>query len=281
LIDPYWDTYKRYLSKKGFASLTIICSPNIVEHSVGITVLLTLGFFVLPSDPLFYFYWFLMVAISAAELTLNMWGLVKSSFFGVRVVGSLSFIVSSLAAVLFIGEYVSFLQYLAIGLTLVGVILFMWPKGKSLTLKNLDTGIVFVVISVILSGLSLVPYKLATLHTPDYTTFLTGRIVGDLIAWNAIWLVSLLWIKRSPIRELKNLLSTKESFMLIAGASGSNLLTSWLIYKMPVTDLSILGTLGIITSYFLGSYTYKEKLTKRMWFGAVFIVVSITIFFMV
>lgn len=54
LLAPYWDTYEKYLSKKGFASLTIICSPNLIEHFIGITVLLSLGLFVLPGDYHFY-----------------------------------------------------------------------------------------------------------------------------------------------------------------------------------------------------------------------------------
>lgn len=280
LLAPYWDTYKKYLSKQGFASLTVICSPNLIEHSVGIIVLLSLGLFVLPTDIHFYLYWFLMVIISAVELTLNIWGLVKSSFFGVRVVGSLSFVVSSISAVFFIGEHLSLLQYLSIVIAIIGVILFTLPKGKSFHLKNLDKGIVFVFISVILSGLSLIPYKMATFYTPSYTTFLTGRIVGDLVAWNLVWIISLLWIKRSPLIELKRLMNTKEALILIIGASGANLLGSWLIYKMPVTELSILGTLGIITSYFIDRNTYNNRLTTRMRIGTICIIFSIGIFFM-
>lgn len=279
LLAPYWDTYKKYLSKRGFASLTVICSPNLVEHSIGIIVLLSFGLFVLPTDLRFYSYWFIMVLISALELTLNIRGLVKSNFFGVRVVGSLSFVVSSIAAVLFIGESLNYVQYGAIGIAIVGVALFVWPKNRSLNFKNLDRGIVFVFVSVILSGISLIPYKMATFYTPNYTTFLTGRIVADLIGWNIVWIISLLWMKRSLLGELKRLVRTKEALILITGASGANLLGSWLIYKMPVTELSILGTLGILTSYFLSSYKYKDRLTAHMWAGTVCIVFSIGIFF--
>ncbi len=280
LLAPYWDTYKKYLSKQGFASLTVICSPNLIEHSIGIIVLLSLGLFVLPTDIHFYLYWFLMVVISAVELTLNIWGLVKSSFFGVRVVGSLSFVVSSISAVIFIGEHLSLLQYVSIIIAIFGVALFTWPKNQSLNFKNIDKGIVFVFISVILSGISLIPYKMATFYTPSYTTFLTGRIVGDLIAWNLVWMISLLWIKRSPLIELKRLMNTKEALILIIGASGANLLGSWLIYKMPVTELSILGTLGIITSYFIDRNKYNNRLTMRMWMGTICIIFSIGVFFM-
>lgn len=279
LLSPYWDTYKKYLSKEGFASLTVICSPNLVEHSIGMIVLISLGFFVLPTDIHFYFYWFVMILISAVELTLNIWGLVKSSFFGVHVVGSLSFVVSSIAAVFFLGEYLSYMQYLAIGIAIVGVALFTWPKNQNLSFKNLDKGVVFVFISVILGGLAVIPYKMATFYTPDYTTFLTGRIVGDLIGWNAVWMMSLLWIKRSPLIELKRLMNTREALVLIVGASCSNLLGSWLIYKMPVTNLSILGTLSIITSYFINSYKYQNRLTGRMWAGTVCIIFAIAVFF--
>ena len=279
LLAPYWDTYKKYLSKKGFASLTVISSPNLIEHSVGIIVLLSLGLFVLPIDPRFYFYWFLMVIISAVELTLNIWGLVKSSFFGVRVIGSLSFVVSSISAVFFIGEHLGYMQYLAILIAVIGVALFTWPKNQSVSFENVDKGILFVFISVILSGVSLIPYKMATFYTPSYTTFLTGRIVGDLIAWNLVWLISLFWMKRSPLSELKRLVYTKEALILIVGASGANLLGSWLVYKMPVTELSILGTLGIITAYFINSYKYKSRLTMRMWAGTICILFSIGTFF--
>ncbi len=279
LISPYWDTYKKHLSKKGLASLSIICSPNLIEHSIGVIVLLSLGLFVVPKEPQFYLYWFLMVIISAAELTLNIWGLVKSSFFGVRVVGSLSFVVSSIAAVLFIGENLRAMQYVSIVIAIVGVVLFTWPKGSNLRLKNIDKGIIFVFVSVILSGVSLIPYKMATFYTPDYSTFLSGRIIGDLVAWNLVWLASLMWMKKPLVSEVKKLVSTRDALILMSGASGSNLLMSWLIYKMPITDLSILSTLGIVTSYFLSTYKYEDKLTPRMWTGSICIICAIGIFF--
>ncbi len=279
LLTPYWNTKIKYLGKKGLASLTIIHSPNIIGHTVGIAILISTGLFILPTKLNFFSFWLALVIVAAMQLTLNLKGLIKSNFFGVQIVGNLGFVVSSILAVFFIGEHLSLLQYFAICMAVIGVALFVWPKNTKLDLGGIDSGIAFVFLSVILGGFSSVLYKMAALNTSSYPMLMTGRFIGDLVAWTIVWLISLVWLKRSPLSEINNLMHEKEGLLMIAGVSSTSLLSSYLIYKLPVTSLSILGTLGIITSYFISTYKYKDALSVRMIIGAFCVIFSIGVFF--
>ena len=277
LISPYWNTFKKSLSKEGFASLTIIHSPNLFGHLLGIGALLLLGLFAIPHDNHFFLFWFGMIFIASIQLKFNIWGLVRSNFFGVHIISNLGFVASSISAVLFIGEHLTGIQYFAIGIAVLGVMLFAWPRSK-VNLSKLDIGIVFVVISVILSGLSSVMYKIATFYTPNYTTFLTGRFVADLVGWTLVWLASLLFMNRNPFKEISQIIHNKSGQIMIAGFAASNLLGSWLVYVLPVSKLAILGTLSIPASYFISRAKYQELMTNRMWIGTICIIFSIIIF---
>lgn len=279
LIQPYFDTLKKHLSKQGISSLTILHSPNIIGHPIGIAALFILGLFALPIDIHFYLFWFGMIAIAAVSLTLHIWGLVESKFFAVQILSKLGFISSSLLAVLFIGEELTSLQISALVLGVLGIGFFAWPKKLSHSNLMWDRGVLFVILSIILSGFADVAYKIATFYTPNYVTFLSGRFVGDMIGWSVVWIImSIVLLRLNPFRELILSLKNRSGLIMIIGLAISTLLGSWLVYKLPVTTLAMLGTLTIPAAYLFSRFQYQENMTPRMWIGTISIIGSVGLF---
>ena len=276
---PYWDTLKKKLFQDGISSLTIIHAPTLAGHPIVIAVLLAAGLFVPPPDPYFYVFWFAMVVMAAAALTLNIWGLVESKFFAAQILGKLGFVTSSLGAIFVIGERLLPMQMAALGLAIVGVGFFVWPQKLSRVDLVWDRGVLFMIASIIFSGLATVFYKLATFHTPNYFTFLSGRLIGDLIGWSLIWIIISIWpLHRNPVVELFRCFRTYTGLAMVIGMATSALLLSWLIYQLPVTTFAMLGTLTIPAAYFLSRIKYKEQITVRMWSGTIFILGSLVLF---
>lgn len=214
----------------------------------------------------------------AIALTLNIWGLLKTKFFGVQILGKLGFVTSSVAAICIIGERLTLPQILALALAVIGVILFAWPKRVAEQRFTWDKGVIYIILSVIMSSFSAVFYKLATHYTTNYTTFLSGRFIADLIGWSAIWIITLLIMKRNPVSDLARALRMKAGMGMVFGVAASSLISSYLIYKLPVTTLALLGTLTIPSAYFFSQYHYRERLTRRMWLGTVCIVLAVVMF---
>lgn len=276
---PYWDTLKKKLAEKNISSLTILHAPNLIGHPLGILLLFALGLFILPTDPLFYTSWFGMVAISAVSLTFHIWGLLRTNFFGVQILTRLGFLANTIAAIVLLGERVTLLQSIALGLATIAVFFFAWPKRTEDTAFVWDTGILFVLLSLVIDAFSTILYKTASLHTYSYASFLTGRFVGDLVSWTIVWILGLVVInKLSPVKELGRFMRAPEGRWMVVGSSLSNLLDSWLIYKLAVVTFSMLGTLTIPSAYFWSRITYREKITARMWIGTALSIAAMILF---
>ena len=279
LFDPYWDTLKKDLAKENVAPLTIAQSPNLLGHPIGIIVLIVSGIFVIPREITFFEFWLGMIAISSCAYILTIRALIETKFFAVQVLGSLVFVTSSIFAVIILGEKLHHFQVIAIILATIGVSLFSWPKIKD-SLFIVDKGVIYILIAVTIGGLTSVLYKIATLHAQSYSSFLTGRFIGDLIGWNIVWLISLVVIKRNPLRELGNVYGNTHGLRMVVGVATSTLLSSWLIYKLPVTTMAILSTLTFPASYFLSQLKYREKITLKMWLGTFCILGALLLFFL-
>jgi drug/metabolite transporter (DMT)-like permease len=276
---PYWDSLKKKLAEKRISSLTIIHAPNIVGHPIGILILLCLGLFALPADPIFYLSWFGMVVISSFSLVLNIWGLLKTKFFGVEILSRLGFLANTIVAVLLLGERLTELQIVSLGFATVAILFFTWPKRTKGTKLVWDTGVFFIILSLIIGAFSTTLYKLAALHTTSYESFLSGRFVTDLIAWTIVWIVGLVFIsKLNPLKELKRCLAAPEGRWMAIGLAGANLFGSLLIYELPVVTVSMLGTVAIPSAYLYSRFKYGELITTRMWIGTVLSVIAIILF---
>jgi len=277
IVNPYWNTFRKHISKRGISSITVTYVPTPIGHSIGIIILLLLGIFTLPQKSEFYLFWFIMISIASIVNVWKIWGLLRTKFFAVETIGSLGFVSTAGFAFLILGEKVSFLQTLAICIAVVGVIIFSWPR-KTDGKFTIDRGILYLILSVILSGLAAVFYKLATSFVPDYPSFLSGRFVGDLMGWTTVWLIGMFIIKRNPIRDLLDCLHGREGLFLTIGVTISTLLESWLIFKLPVSTIAMIGILAFPSSYLISRFKYEEKISFQMWAGTILIIYSVVLF---
>lgn len=276
---PYWNTLKKQLAQEKVQPLTITVAPSLVAHPISILVLILLGMFALPTQGAFYLFWFGMIIISAIVSIFTILGLLETKFFTTQVIGSLGFVSSSIFAAIFLKENLNSWTILSILLAVMGVILFSWKKhDHSINLFAFDRGMVFTIIAVLLSGLATVLYKFATFHVSGYAQLFTGRFVGDLIGWTTVWLIVLLVVKKNPARDLKLMLEKSHGWVFIIGTTVTTFIDAWLIYSLPVTTISILGTIAFPIMYFISYFKYKEKITPFMWLGTLCIVSSIIIF---
>ncbi len=267
---PYWDTLKKELAQRNISSLTILHAPNLLIHPFGIAALLILGLFTLPQDPIFYLSWFGMIGIASFSLVLNLWGLLHTQFFGAQVLGRLGFLADSLAAIVFLGERVTTLQTLALACAALAIFLFAWPKRTKNKAIIWDRGVFYILLALTIDAFSNILYKFAALHTLSYESFLTGRFIGDLIGWTIVWLIGVILIsKLNPLKELGRCIDTFKGWVMIVGVAASALLSSWLIFKLPVITYAMLGTLMIPGAYLWSHYKYKEHISVRMWIGTV------------
>lgn len=214
---PYWNMLKRRLGEDGIAPLTITHIPNLIGHPFGLAILAAFGMFVLPSDPVFYLCWTLMIAIAAVMNIFAIIGLLEAKFFTTQVIGSLGFVSGCICAVIFLGESINVWAICSICLAVVGVVLFSWKKRDHTDVFAFDRGTIFTIIAVLLSGFTAVRYKVATRHAGSYGALFSGRFVSDLIAWTIAWLVSLAVIRRNPLKDAGNVLRKEYGLLYVFG----------------------------------------------------------------
>jgi len=268
---------RRRLAEEKISALTITHAPNLVGHPIGIVILILLGMFVLPTDPMFFLYWFGMIVIAAIVSVFVILGLLETKFFTTQIIGSLGFVSSSICAAIFLGERLNAWAVFALCLAVFGVVLFSWKK-KEEKIFEFDRGMVFTILAVLLGGFSSVLHKLSMFHVSGYSALFTGRFVGDLIGWTVVWLVGMAIIRRNPVRDLGSLVKKQHGKLYILGIIVTTFIGSYLIYNLPVTTISILGTVAFPVTYFISNYKYKEHITPFMWLGTLCIVSSIILF---
>ena len=276
---PCWNALRKRLAKEKIAPLTITHAPNLIGHPIGILILVFSGMFLLPKDPLFFLFWFGMIALSSIVSIFIILGLLETKFFTTQIIGSLGFVSSSVCASIFLGEHLGAIKIFCLFLAILGVIFFAWPKELN-HFFAFDRGIVFTILAVILGGITSVLYKAATFHVSGFGALLTGRFIGDLIGWTIAWLISMWIIKRNPISDLANLAHKKSGRIFVVGLTITTLIDAWVIYKLPVTTVAMIGTLAFPVMYFLSYFKYKEKITVKMWIGTLCIISSIILFLM-
>lgn len=274
---PYWNMIRKQLAEEKIAPLTITHAPNLIGHPIGILLLIFLGMFVLPTDPMFFLFWFGMITISSVVSIFIILGLLKTKFYTTQIIGSLGFVSSAVFASLFLGEQLTSIKIFCLLLAVLGVIFFSWPKTTD-KFFAFDQGIIFTVLAVILGGLASVLHKFSTFHVSSPSALFTGRFIGDLIGWTLVWLVSMWIIKRNPVNDLSNLIRKQHGKIFIVGVIVSTFIDSWLVYKLPISTIAMVGTITFPVSYFLSSFKYKERITPLMWLGTICIIVSIILF---
>jgi hypothetical protein len=274
---PYWNMLRRRLAEEKIAPLTITHAPNLIGHPIGIIILVLLGMFALPTDPLFFLYWSGLIVMAAIINIFIILGLLETKFFTTQVIGSLGFVSSSICATFFLNERLNAWAIFALCLAVFGVILFSWRKNDG-KIFVFDRGMIFTILAVVLGGFSSILHKLATFHVSSYRALFTGRFIGDLIVWTLVWLIGMTIIKKNPARDLTAMIKKRHGKIFILGVIFVTLIDSYLIYKLPVTTIAMLGTIAFPVTYFISDKKYKEHITRSMWLGTLCIVSSIIIF---
>lgn len=281
MLFPYWDSMRKSLTQRGISSLGITIAPNIVGHPVGVITLLALGLFTLPGNPSFYLFWSGVVVIGAVTHILGLWGLRDGSFFAFEVLSKLTFLTTSIAGVIFLGEHLSSVQVFALVLATIGALAFALPHRRPNRKFVWDKSIAFVILGLLIGSASSVFYKMAATSLGSFTEFVTGRFVADLVLWTAIWLIGVhIFNKRNPITEMEGVLTSKDGSRLAFGAAATNLLSAWIIFHLPISTFAMIGTLGIPIAYLWSHYRYQEKLTWIVGFGTACILIAIFLFLM-
>lgn len=274
---PYWNMYRRRLAEEKITALTITHAPNLIGHPIGVAILILLGMFVLPTDPLFFLYWFGLIVVAAIISIFIILGLLETKFFTTQIIGSLGFVSSSICAAIFLNEDLNVWAIFSLCLAVVGVIFFSWQKNEG-KIFAFDRGMIFTILAVVLGGFASVLHKLATFHVSSYSALFTGRFVVDLIGWTLIWLIGMLIIRRNPIKDLTSLVQKPHGKIFIVGIVTTTFIDSWLIYNLPITTIAILGTIAFPVTYFISNYKYKERITPFMWIGTLCILSSVILF---
>lgn len=258
--------------------MVLIIALNAWAGGLIILWLLFSGKFQMPSDPLFYVLWFGLTILTEISYTLVLVGMLNTTFFSATSLGNIGFVVTAVYAALFLGERYALIQIGAIIITAIGA-LFFFTKSVSKKLFSQNKGSFLILFSLFLTPFEYIFYKAATLHASSYHQFLTGRLTMDFTFYTLFFiLVSTFWYRKNPIPQIRSYVSSSKGIAYLAGHTATELLESLLIYKIPISLFTILGTLSIPTAYFVSRKKYKEPLNWRHVFGAMLIIAGVILF---
>ncbi len=136
-----------------------------------------------------------------------------------------------------------------------------------------------ILVSLVLSPFNLIFYKAAILHTSSYNQLLTGRLLMDAIYYSAfMFLLYLFWFKKNFTSQIKDFVTLPAGLFFMTGVSLTSLLESWLIYKLPISVFTMLGSIAIPAGYVVGWVKYKESFEAKHLIGGFLIVLAIVLF---
>ena len=279
VFKTYFDSLKRDLGEEGF-KMVLIIALNAWAGLFIIAWLLFTGNFQMPNDYLFYLLWIGLAILTEISFALLLLGMLNTTFFASNSLGNLSFAITAVYAAIFLGERYNWFQVVAIVFGVIGSFLFFKKTPSALYVKN-NKGVLLIFFSLLLTPLEYILYKAASEHVNSYHQFLTGRLAMDFLCYTLFFLtVTIFWYRKNPFPQVRTYLSSGKGIFYIAGHTATELLESWLIYKIPISLFTILGTLSIPVSYFIGKSKYKEVWDRRYVLGALLITVGVILFVM-
>jgi len=273
----YFDSLKRDLGEAGFKRVLILA---LTAWAGGLIILWLLlrGQFQMPSDPQFYMLWFGLTLLTEISFTLMLTGMLNTSFFAATSLGNISFVITTIYAAIFLKEKYTLLQAGAIIIAGIGTLLF-FKIDFSKKLFTDNKGLFLILFSLLLTPLEYILYKAATLHASSYHQFLTGRLTMDLCFYTLFFLlVVLIWYRKNPLPDIVSFVCSGPGIGYVVGHTLTELVESWLIFKIPISLISMIGTLSIPTAYFIGRKKYQESLNWRHVGGAVLIALGVILF---
>lgn len=277
-LKTYFQSLKKDLSLAGFDPTLLVASIS----WVSLILLLGLGLmgnFQLPTDPLFYFYWFFLTLIATSGYILFVKGISHAQFMAANSFSHLGFVMTAVYAYLILDEVLSLQKILAIILALIGALLFFEWRTVDKTAILQNRGLLLILFSVILGPLSLIFYKLAIAHTSSYYQFLTGRFVMDFVYGTMFFLLFFRFvIHKNPFKQSLKFVSSTPALVFMFGMALVNTLDSWLIYKLPVSWFALLGIIAIPAGYLISKVKYHEVIKTKHILGGVLIVIALFLF---
>lgn len=278
IAQTYMQSLKKDLAMTGRESVLLIASISLIGL-LGLPLLLIFDRFQLPTDPFFYALWFALTVLSVIQFLLFMNGLKQARFFAANAFSHLKFAVTITYAFLFLRESVTKFQWAGVFMALAGAMLLLrWEHSiKNGFAKN--QGLFLIIFSLFISPLSLIFYKAAVTHTSSYNQFLTGRLLMDAIYYLIFWVaIFLFYYGKNPLPHMYSFMSSKLGITFMAGSALLNLADSWLIYKLSVVSLTLLGTMSIVASYIIARLKYNEQISRWSLLGGLLIIVAIAFF---
>lgn len=278
VAETYFESLKKDLAKQGFEAVLLITSISWIGCPILIGILLVMGKFQLPTDPIFYLLWFVLTLNTWIHFALFVTGLGRTRFLAAEALSSLGFVATAFYAVLFLDERLTIEGVVALIIAALGALAFLNWRTISTIQAAENLGILAILSSMLLVPLGGILYKAASLHTSSYQQFLTGRLTMDVVCYSlflCFWFT--FWHRRNPLRSIRSLLSHSRGIAYMAGWAAINLLYSWLIYELPVSLFAVLGAVSIPAGSVIGRIKYKERLKPSYILGAICISAAIAL----
>ena len=266
-------TLKRDLTKKKVHPLITTSISNVVGHPLILIVLLALWQFVLPGDPRFYISFSLLVFFAMMWFYFTLIGYARSMFSAATFVHATGVMFTVLGGVVFLGERLSWMQSICVIVTIVWVSVLSLPKKV-----RVDRGILFVLLGTLFGSIGTLFYRLSATLVPEYHVFLSGRLVVDAGLLSVLLFVLFRKYHGSVSGGWKHFFSHKNAKEYVIMTVIRSLITSYLIFQLPATTMSMIGTLTLPFSFLLGRMKYREKPKWEVWIGSTLIFIGILVF---
>lgn len=277
IFKTYIQSLERDLAKSAFGPILLIA----LLSWAGLLLaggLAVLGRFEMPGNLMFYIFWLALTFSTIITFTAFLLGMLNTTFFAANSFGNIGFAITAFFAWIFLTEEYAPIQIIAILVAAVGCLLFFENKVSKSYFKE-NKGLLLISFSLLLSPLEYIFYKSATLQTSTYDEFLTGRLVMDAFFYTLFFiLIATFWYKKNPFPQIHSVTFSYSGIVFIVGCTLTELLESWIIFKMPVGLFIVLGTISIPVGYFIGRIKYKESIKPRYVVGSLLIIFAIFLF---
>jgi len=197
---------------------------------------------------------------------------------------SISPIFAAIFGWLFLGETISLLQFLAIGVTLAGIAWVTASQGTNLP-NNLDQksyrkGLFYAFLGAIGQAIGLLTAKMGLAN--NYST-VSGIVMRMVTAMIAIWIWTIISRKtKETLQTLKD--NPKALKQIIIATMIGPIIGVWLsLVSVQATDLGIASTLQSLPPIFLlpiSYYIFKEKISRHAVIGTFVAMVGVGLLFL-
>ena len=194
------------------------------------------------------------------------------------LLGSLIPVTTAIIAVMFLGEVVSVVAWLGIGLTIAGVTYVLWQRTSTQHgVGSWRSGMFFGLLFVVANALGIIASKVGVQEVPalEATFIRQAWAIAGLTFWGLMMRDLLGWVR--PLRN-KQLLKT----LLVAAVIGAFLGTWLSIVALKYTHVAVAAALNSTSPLFvlpLAMLMLKERIQAREVAGALAAVAGVGVYF--